>query len=70
MNSASVSAITTTGGPTPTHSASASISVGPTVGPAGAPAAKINNGTIVGVYNSQYDQDFFLGVPYAQRKYC
>jgi len=69
VNSASVTATTTTGEPTGTHSTSASISsatVAPT-GPNGAPAAKINNGTIVGVYNAEYNQDFFLGIPYAQR---
>lgn len=26
----------------------------------------MKNGTYAGVYNAQYDQDFFLGVPYAQ----
>ncbi|KEY73928.1 hypothetical protein S7711_07770 [Stachybotrys chartarum IBT 7711] len=32
----------------------------------GAPVAQVRNGTYQGVYNAQYDQDFFLGVPYAQ----
>jgi len=31
-----------------------------------APSATIKNGTVVGVYNPEYNQDFFLGVPYAQ----
>lgn len=30
------------------------------------PNATTLNGTYVGVYNAEYDQDFFLGVPYAQ----
>ncbi|KAJ5621507.1 hypothetical protein N7528_006290 [Penicillium herquei] len=32
-----------------------------------APTAKILNGTYVGTYNAQYDQDYFLGMPYAQQ---
>lgn len=32
----------------------------------GTPSATIKNGTVVGRYSPQYDQDFFLGVPYAQ----
>jgi carboxylesterase type B len=31
-----------------------------------APTATIKNGTYAGVYNARYDQDFFLGVPFAQ----
>ena len=31
-----------------------------------APSATIKNGTVVGMYNPEYNQDFFLGVPYAQ----
>ncbi|KIL88859.1 lipase 1 [Fusarium avenaceum] len=31
-----------------------------------APTVTIKNGTYAGVYNTQYDQDFFLGVPFAQ----
>lgn len=31
-----------------------------------APMATANNGTYTGLYNSEYDQDFFLGIPYAQ----
>ncbi|KAM0244371.1 hypothetical protein ACHAP5_006278 [Fusarium lateritium] len=31
-----------------------------------APTATIKNGTYAGVYSAQYDQDFFLGVPFAQ----
>lgn len=30
------------------------------------PSAKVRNGTITGVYSSPYNQDFFLGIPYAQ----
>lgn len=30
------------------------------------PSAKVRNGTITGVHSSPYDQDFFLGIPYAQ----
>ncbi|KAF1967832.1 carboxylesterase family protein-like protein [Bimuria novae-zelandiae CBS 107.79] len=30
------------------------------------PIAKAKNGTYVGVHSSQYNQDFFLGIPYAQ----
>lgn len=30
------------------------------------PTVTINNGTIMGTQNSQYIQDFFLGIPYAQ----
>lgn len=30
------------------------------------PVATINNGTLVGTQNSQFHQDFFLGIPYAQ----
>ena len=31
-----------------------------------APTAKTVNGTYQGLYNAQYDQDFFLGIPFAQ----
>ncbi|KAH7093315.1 carotenoid ester lipase-like protein precursor [Paraphoma chrysanthemicola] len=30
------------------------------------PIVKTTNGTLVGVWNAQYQQDFFLGIPYAQ----
>lgn len=30
------------------------------------PMVTVKNGTIRGIHNSAYDQDFFLGVPYAQ----
>jgi carboxylesterase type B len=30
------------------------------------PTAQVKNGTYEGVYDSQYNQDFFLGIPYAQ----
>ncbi len=35
------------------------------VGPAG-PRATVKNGTYVGKYVASYDQDLFLGIPYAQ----
>jgi hypothetical protein len=31
-----------------------------------APLVTVQNGTYSGVYNSQYDQDHFLGVPFSQ----
>lgn len=31
------------------------------------PTAKVRNGTYVGVTNTHYQQDFFLGMPYAQQ---
>ncbi|KAL6703349.1 hypothetical protein ACN47E_009767 [Coniothyrium glycines] len=31
-----------------------------------APSATVKNGTYTGVYSEQYDQDYFLGIPYAQ----
>jgi len=34
--------------------------------PSKVPTAKVKNGTYVGVHSKEYDQDFFLGVPYAQ----
>ncbi|KAI0202298.1 triacylglycerol lipase [Astrocystis sublimbata] len=30
------------------------------------PTVKVRNGTLGGVYDSKYDQDYFLGVPFAQ----
>nr|OQO23396.1 hypothetical protein B0A51_08947 [Rachicladosporium sp. CCFEE 5018] len=32
----------------------------------GAPSASIKNGTVTGLHSSTYNQDYFLGVPYAQ----
>lgn len=32
-----------------------------------APTAKVLNGTYVGTRSASYDQDFFLGMPYAQQ---
>ena len=32
----------------------------------GLPTAKARNGTYQGVHSPEYDQDFFLGIPYAQ----
>lgn len=31
------------------------------------PIARVINGTYVGVWNEEYNQDFFLGMPYAQQ---
>lgn len=31
-----------------------------------APTVTVLNGTYAGVYNDNYNQDFFLGIPYAQ----
>lgn len=35
-------------------------------GSAAAPSAVIKNGTVIGVHSPGYNQDFFLGIPYAQ----
>ena len=35
-------------------------------GSGGLPSVSIKNGTVTGVHNANYNQDFFLGVPYAQ----
>lgn len=32
-----------------------------------APTATVRNGTYTGVHSTTYDQDFFLGMPYAQQ---
>lgn len=32
----------------------------------GAPVVTVKNGTYSGIYSDEYDQDFFLGMPYAQ----
>lgn len=34
--------------------------------PSGAPVVNLKNGSYYGVHNSQYNQDFFLGIPFAQ----
>jgi hypothetical protein len=34
--------------------------------PATGPTARVKNGTLLGVHSDAYDQDFFLGIPYAQ----
>lgn len=31
-----------------------------------APTAKVKNGTYVGVHSAEYNEDFFLGIPFAQ----
>jgi len=33
---------------------------------AGSPTVTVKNGTVAGVHSSTYNQDFFLGVPFAQ----
>ncbi|KAI4740294.1 alpha/beta-hydrolase [Aureobasidium sp. EXF-12298] len=38
----------------------------PAGAPAGAPVVNLKNGSYYGVHNSQYNQDFFLGIPFAQ----
>jgi hypothetical protein len=38
----------------------------PVANSAGQPTVTVKNGTYAGVYSSVYDQDFFLGVPFAQ----
>lgn len=35
-------------------------------GATNAPTAEVKNGTYVGRYSAEYDQDFFLAMPYAQ----
>lgn len=35
-------------------------------GGSGTPSATISNGTVTGLHSSTYNQDFFLGVPFAQ----
>lgn len=37
---------------------STAVALGPTV--------NITNGTLEGIHSSQYDQDFFLGIPFAE----
>ncbi|KAM6485690.1 alpha/beta-hydrolase [Trichoderma sp. SZMC 28011] len=34
--------------------------------PSNTPAVKVKNGTVVGKYNAHYQQDLFLGIPYAK----
>lgn len=38
----------------------------PAVRRAAAPTASVKNGTLEGVHSPEYNQDFFLGVPFAQ----
>jgi len=33
---------------------------------ASSPTVAVKNGTLKGLYSSEWDQDFFLGIPYAQ----
>ncbi|KAH0283863.1 alpha/beta-hydrolase [Aureobasidium namibiae CBS 147.97] len=46
--------------------ASAAPSLSRRAAPAGAPVVNLKNGSYYGVHNSQYNQDFFLGIPFAQ----
>jgi hypothetical protein len=32
----------------------------------GAPTAQVQNGTYHGIHSAEYNQDYFLGIPYAQ----
>lgn len=34
--------------------------------PDGAPTVKVKNGTIAGVHSNTYNEDYFLGIPFAQ----
>jgi len=47
-------------------SAAPHVSLAPRQAPVGAPVATTKNGSYFGVHNSNYSQDFFLGVPFAQ----
>lgn len=42
------------------------ITASPIIGVSNSPVAITRNGTYVGLYSPEYNQDFFLGVPYAQ----
>lgn len=33
------------------------------------PKVSVKNGTYSGIYSAEYDQEFFLGMPYAQVSY-
>jgi hypothetical protein len=43
-----------------------SVAVAAAPPPGKAPTARLKNGTIAGIYSSAYNQDYFLGVPFAQ----
>jgi hypothetical protein len=45
---------------------SLSVAVAAAPSQAKAPTARLKNGTVSGVYSPAYDQDYFLGLPYAQ----
>lgn len=34
-----------------------------------APTVSVKNGSYAGIYSADYDQDYFLGIPYAQVGY-
>lgn len=62
-----VPAATATGGRPPfTVSASSVAASATAVVPTEPPVAKVLNGTYTGVYKPAYQQDFFLGIPFAQ----
>lgn len=53
-------------GASPTVMTTTTTSVTAPTSGSGSPSATIKNGTVVGVHSNQYNQDFFLGIPYAQ----
>jgi len=58
---------TVTGGSPPISVSASSASASATaVVPTEPPVAKVLNGTYTGVYQPAYQQDFFLGIPFAQ----
>jgi triacylglycerol lipase len=44
----------------------ARVAVGAPTGASATPTVSVENGTYFGVYSSSYNQDHFLGIPYAQ----
>lgn len=48
------------------HAIPTSSGWGPSGGRDGTPTVTIKNGTITGVHSSTYNQDLFLGIPFAQ----
>ena len=45
----------------------AGVNAAPTVSSASSPRVQVRNGTYAGVKNVGYNQDFFLGIPFAQQ---
>lgn len=54
-------------GSTSATAASLPTSYYPRVAGSAAPAIKVRNGTYTGVHSEEFNQDFFLGIPYAQQ---